>query len=125
MVPVEANQVEFSLTQNSAMHNDMLLDALANKRMAMSWSPLGAYFRKKGEQQKRIKKVLAELTGKYGATDDQLLLAWIMRHPARVYPVVGTATPERLSLAARAVAMQMELQDWFLLLEASEGQEVP
>jgi predicted oxidoreductase len=125
MVPVEANQVEFSLTQNSAMYNGVLNDALTKERLAMAWSPLGSYFREKDKKQQRIKKVLAQLAQKYGATEDQLLLAWVLRHPAEVYPVVGTATPKRLALAASALAIALELQDWFLLLEASEGQEVP
>jgi len=62
---------------------------------------------------------------KYNASADQLLLAWILKHPSKVHPVVGTATKSRLAAALRAIKIELELQDWFMLLEASQGEEVP
>ncbi len=124
VLPVEGNQVEYSLTTNEVMNNGILNDCLSNKRMAMSWSPLGAYFREETEQTKRIRKILNNLCEKYEASEDQLLLSWVLKHPSKIHPVVGTATPERLALAMKAVEIDLELEDWFLLLEASNGNEV-
>ncbi len=121
---VEANQVEFSLTSNGVMNDGSLDDCIANDRLAMSWSPLGSYFREESKANFRVKEVLTKLTKKYDATEDQLLLAWILKHPSKIHPVVGTATPQRLKLAMDAVAIAMDLQDWFILLEANEGHEV-
>ena len=123
-VTVDANQVEYSLSSNTVMDNGTLDDCIIHDRLAMSWSPLGDYFREDSKATKRIKNVLTDLTNKYKATEDQLLLAWILKHPANVHPVVGTTTPERLKLAMEAVGVEMELQDWFTLLEANEGHEV-
>ncbi len=123
-IQVEANQVEYSLSSNGVMNDGTLDDSLAYDRMVMSWSPLGSYFREESKANARIKKVLAVLTKKYNATEDQLLLAWILKHPSYVYPVVGTATPKRLKMAMDAVSIEMEVQDWFLLLEANEGHQV-
>lgn len=123
-IQVEANQVEFSLSSNKVMNDGTLDDCVTFDRLAMSWSPLGSYFREDSKANLRIKTVLADLTKKYGATEDQLLLAWILKHPSTVHPVVGTATPQRLKLAMDAVDIDMELQDWFILLEANEGHEV-
>ncbi len=124
-LPVSANQVEFSLTANEVIYDGTLDDCIANKRMVMSWSPLGCYFKKENPEVKRIQKVITPLMEKYDASADQLLLAWILKHPARVYPVVGTVTKSRLKDALRATEIELELQDWFLLLEASQGHEVP
>jgi len=123
-IQVEANQVEFSLSSNGVMNDGTLNDCVTFDRLAMSWSPLGSYFREDSKANLRIKMVLADLTKKYGATEDQLLLAWILKHPSIIHPVVGTATPQRLKLAMDAVEIDMELQDWFILLEANEGHEV-
>ena len=123
-VPVAANQVEYSLSSNSVMNDGTLDDCIIHDRLAMSWSPLGNYFREDSKSTKRIKNVLADMTKKYEATEDQMLLAWIMKHPANIHLVVGTATPERLKMAMEAVDIEMELQDWFTLLEANEGHEV-
>lgn len=123
-VPVEANQIEFSLSANEVMADGTLDDCITHERMAMSWSPLGSFFRENNDKTKRVKKVLSLLKAKYNATEDQLLLAWLLKHPAKVHPVVGTSTPERLKLAVDAAIITMQLQDWFMLLEASQGSEV-
>ncbi|WP_289060523.1 aldo/keto reductase [uncultured Zobellia sp.] len=125
VIPIEGNQVEFSLTENKVMYDGTLDDALANKRMAMSYSPLGSYFRKDDEVSKRIKKAMIPMLEKYEVTEDQLLLAWVMRHPSNVFPVVGTATKSRLSAALEATKIEMDKTDWFILLEAANGYEVP
>ncbi len=120
-----SNQVEFSLTANQPMYEGTLDDCIANSRMAMSWSPLGGVFKEKTEQVQRIQKVLEKMMVKYNATKDQLLLAWVLKHPAKVHPVVGTATKSRLTNAVEALKIDLELSDWFMLLEASKGHQVP
>ena len=107
------------------LYDGSLDDCIINKRMAMSWSPLGSYYKEDNDVVKRINKVIRPLQEKYNASSDQLLLAWIMKHPANVYPVVGTTVKERLKDAISAVEIEMELEDWFILLEASQGNEVP
>ena len=124
-IPVTANQVEFSLTHDEPMYDGTFDDCIANKRLAMAWSPLGDFFREKNDRTKRIKKVMGPLMDKYGADESQLLLAWILRHPANIYPVIGTTSKERIILSAKAAEMELELQDWFALLVASQGHDVP
>ena len=126
-IEVEVNQVEFSLTQHSAMY-DGTLDQLIEKGIqAMSWSPLGSVFKSEDEQTTRIKATLEKLSAKYGKPADVLLLAWILRHPAQVSPVIGTTSPERIKNANRALNLELEveLEDWFELLKASQGHKVP
>ena len=122
---VQANQVEFSLSQHDVMFNGILDDGLAHGRMMMAWSPLGSFYRKKGKKNKRIKKVIKKLKKKYEASAMELLLAWIMKHPCGIYPVVGTTTEERLSQSVHASTLQLETEDWFRLLIASQGHKVP
>lgn len=124
-VPVTANQVEFSLTADGVMYDGTLDDAICKKRTAMSWSPLGSYFKEENEKTKRIKTVMKAMTEKYSATEDQLLLAWILKHPAQVHPVVGTTNKSRLIDAAKATNIDLNLEDWFILLEANQGRKVP
>ena len=122
---VKANQIECSLTQHKAFYNGILDDGIINKRMMMAWSPLGSYFRKKGKKHKRIAKVLKKLKKKYQVTAMELLLAWVMTHPAGIHPVVGTTTKERLALSVKASDLLLDKQDWFRLLIASQGHDVP
>lgn len=122
---VSVNQIEFSLTQHTAMHNGSLDQMLQNKIVPMSWSPLGNVFKEENDANFRIKKVLEELTEKYSATEDQLLLSWILKHPSEVHPVIGTTNKNRIRNAVKAIDINLELEDWFTLLVACQGHKVP
>lgn len=122
---ISVNQIEFSLTQHSAMHDGTLDQMLLKNITPMAWSPLGIVFKDDTEQTRRIHKQLGELMEKYNATEDQLLLAWILKHPATIHPVIGTTTKQRISDAAKSVEIELELEDWFLILIACQGHKVP
>nr|WP_299170713.1 aldo/keto reductase [uncultured Allomuricauda sp.] len=124
-IPVSANQVEFSLTHDTPMYNGTFDDCISRKRMTMAWSPLGSVYREDSEQTKRIKAKLTELCEKYDVEESQLLLAWILKHPSGVHPVIGTTNKDRIELSVKAIRIDLELQDWFELLEASQGNSVP
>ncbi|WP_338732389.1 aldo/keto reductase [Mangrovimonas cancribranchiae] len=124
-IEVSVNQQECSIT-----HFDPLLDGnldylQTHNIQAMAWSPLGSFFKEDTSQTKRIDKVLCHLQKQYNASKDQLLLAWLLKHPANIIPVVGTTTPERLTFAIEASKIDLSQQDWFALLVASQGHKVP
>jgi predicted oxidoreductase len=124
-IDIDVNQIEFSLTQHSAMH-DGILDYMTTAGIKpMAWSPLGSVFREDNEQSRRIHKQLGELRDKYNASVDQLLLAWVLKHPSGMHPVIGTTNKDRLKLAVEATKINLELEDWFLILAASQGHSVP
>ncbi len=121
---VSANQIEFSITAFEAMWDGSLDHMMLNNVTPMCWSPLGTVFKENNEQTKRIHEVLDELVRKYDASKDQLLLAWILKHPSGIHPVIGTATPERITKASEAVTIDLSEIDWFRLLVASQGHKV-
>ena len=125
VLPVTANQVEFSLTAEKIMYDGTFDDCIIHDRIAMAWSPLGSYFREDNKRRKRIKKVIKRLKKKYEADSSQILLAWILNHSSKVHPVVGTTNMERLKASVVATEIDLELEDWFMLLIASQGHKVP
>lgn len=124
-VGISANQIEFSLTQHTAMHNGSLDQMLLKNIIPMAWSPLGSVFREDNEQTRRIHKQFGELRDVYNATEDQLLLAWILKHPAKIHPVIGTTSKNRITDAKKAESIDLKLEDWFKILVASQGHKVP
>ena len=122
--PISVNQIEFSLTQHQAIHQGVLDQLFMKKIRPMSWGPLGNYFKEKNKANERIRKAMDKLTKKYHATEDQLLLAWILNHPSRVIPVIGTTNKNRLEKAVQSLNIELELEDWFVLLEQSQGHPV-
>ena len=91
----------------------------------MCWSPLGNVFKKKDEQTERIKTTASKLSSKYSVPLDVILLAWILKHPAGIIPVFGTADPGRISNLMKSTAVDLELQDWFKLWSESAGVPIP
>lgn len=122
---IVCNQIECSLTHYQPIYNGTLDYHTKNKMGVMAWSPLGKYFGEKNEQRKRIQKALQPLMEKYNAEEDELLLAWLMGHPANIYPVIGTTEINRIKKSIRATEIEMEEIDWFSLLVASQGHNMP
>lgn len=122
---INYNQIEFSITHLQPMLDGSLDHMQSNRITPMCWSPLGTVFRKEDEQSQRIRKIANELASKYEVSDDLILLAWILKHPAGILPVCGTSDKNRISHLMEATNIEMELQDWFSLWTASTGNEVP
>lgn len=122
--PLITNQVEISINQTDAF-DDGTLDQLMRKGLQpMAWSVLGNYFSKESEQNSRIRLVLVELCKKYNVDENQILLAFILKHPSRILPVIGTSRWEMIKKFKESLDINLEREDWFKLLEASEGKEV-
>jgi predicted oxidoreductase len=124
-VPITVNQIQCSLTHFDTMLNGDLDYMMLNNITPMAWSPLGKIFKENNNQTQRIQQTLLDLMVKYEATADQLLLAWLMHHPTKIQPVIGTTDFNRITNAVKATHIQLEQEDWFLLLVASQGHKVP
>ncbi len=122
------NQIEASILQLSPFL-DGTLDQCVEKRMSpMAWSPLGSgkvFSTEPVEQVLRIRKVANELGEKYNAGLDQILLAFLLKHPARILPVLGTARAERIAAAVQALNIELTQEEWFELWQASQGKNIP
>ncbi|MCP9755137.1 aldo/keto reductase [Lacihabitans sp. CCS-44] len=119
------NQIEFSITHFEAMLDGSLNHMQTRGIQPMCWSPLGSVFKKDNEQSSRVKKMAESLALKYEVSVDIILLAWILKHPAGILPVCGTADPSRIANLTKACQVEMELQDWFALWSESAGTPVP
>lgn len=122
---VFCNQIEFSATAYQPMLDGSLDYMHLNNIRALAWSPIGCVFKMDTEQTQRLRTLLMELVVKYEVTADVILLAWILRHPAKIIPVTGSANPERLKNQMKAADVQLELEDWFAIWTESMGEKVP
>lgn len=124
-IKVDFNQIQFSATHLEAM-TDGVLDYMQLHHISpMAWNPLGSVFREKNVQTNRLTLLLEKLSQKYSVEPDVLLLAWILKHPSGILPVIGTTSPKRIKNAALASSLNLELEDWFSLWVESMGTKVP
>lgn len=122
---ISYNQIQFSATQFEPMTDGTLDYMQLNKITPMAWNPLGTVFREDTNQTRRLKKLLASMVDKYHVGADMILLAWILKHPARIIPVAGTANMGRIQNMHKAVELKMDLEDWFMIWTESMGHKVP
>lgn len=122
---VKYNQIQFSATHLDAMLDGNLDFMQLNSITPMAWNPLGSIFSGDDEKSKRVKNLARQLSEKYNVSTDVFLLAWVLRHPSGVLPVFGTADKTRIANLMKATIIEMELQDWFAVWEASIGKNVP
>jgi predicted oxidoreductase len=117
--PLVTNQIEVSLSKVDSLFDGTLDVMLRYKVCPMAWSPLGGGKLMSGGSPLWSKKE------KYKATETQLALAWLVKHPSGMFPVIGTTQPERVLESARAVNIELERQDWFEMLKVAAGRDVP
>jgi predicted oxidoreductase len=127
-MPLVTNQVELSLL-NMGVLADGTIDHCQRLGISpMAWSPLGGgrLLRDDDAQSLRVRRALQAVGQELGgAPADQVALAWILRHPARIIPVLGSGRLERVKSAAAAADLHLSREQWFALWTASTGQEVP
>jgi predicted oxidoreductase len=127
-LPLVSNQIEFSLLNTSAMHNGQLDQCIEMDLVPMAWSPLagGRLFTAADERSQRVRDCLSSLAHKYDVPHvETIAYAWLLMHPSHVVPVLGTGNETRLKAALSAFQISLERDDWFQLLKASVGHDVP
>lgn len=125
--PLVTNQVELSLTFFDTLHDGTLDQAQQLRRPPMIWSPLagGRLFSQNDERSVRVRAVLERIAAAHGVAPDVIALAWVLAHPSRPLPVLGTGNLDRIRASAQALTVTLDRQEWFALWEASAGREVP
>lgn len=126
--PLVTNQIEFHLLHMEPIHDGTLHQCEKLGVLPMGWSPLagGKLFDPANPAAPRLAAAAQAMAPRYeGATLEQLAYAWILSHPSRPLPVIGTNKLERLQSAAHADALVLEREDWYALWEAAQGRRIP
>lgn len=126
-LPLATHQVEWSPLHDAVLDDGTLDQCLALGIAPMIWSPLagGRLFRDDGAAAQRVREVLQRLAAHHGCSPTTLAYAWLLRHPSRPFPVAGTREIARLREAVAACAVTLDAQDWYEVLAAARGHEVP
>ena len=67
---------------------------------------------------------IGELVEKYNVPDTAIATAWLLRHPAKMQPIVGTTNAERLKDICKASAIELTRQEWYAIYLAA-GNKLP
>lgn len=126
-VPLTSHQMQISIFHLNAFENGTLDQCMTRGISPTAWSPYGGgkIFRgSDNERRGRIRQVAAEIGESHGVTFDQILLAFLGKHPAGIRPVVGSSKLERLKGAIQALKVNLNRQEWYRLWQASTGKPI-
>lgn len=133
-MPLIVNQVEISLLKIDALLDGTLNQCLTRRMTPLAWSPLGGgrLFRlpssghsEKPTRHTNILKTLDEIARERDTSATAIALSWLMKHPARIVPIIGSTEPARIREGAKAAEIELSREEWYRLMEAAYGGRLP
>jgi predicted oxidoreductase len=141
--PLVANQLELSLLHlhlfdegvvfnQEAMHGEGTLEYCRQHQITIqAWGPLKSGAVITGEDDppsqatQDVARLIAELAQAKGASKEAIALAWLLRHPAKIQPIIGTTKSERIKAACEADGVELTRDEWYRLFIAGRGDRMP
>lgn len=142
--PIVANQLQLSIAHatmiSQGLHVNMLDDSAVNRDGSVldfcrlnditiqPWSPFQFGFFQgvflDNDAYPKLKEKINEIAAKYGVANTAIPIAWILRHPASMQPVVGTMNVERLKNCVKAADICLTREEWYEIYMAA-GNALP
>lgn len=133
--PLLVNQVEIHLGRLDCFYDGTLDQCIEKSITPLSWSPLGGGFLGAGRELAAdhprysvLSKLIAQLDAiaeKHAVSRTVIALAWLLKHPSGIIPIVGSANVGNIQEAAKADDVELDREDWYRILVAARGQGLP
>lgn len=122
-LPIVSTQPEFSPLSVTPLYDGVLDQAMARDIAVLAWSPLAGGRIPHGDH--LVSSLLADFGSRFGADASAAAIAWVMAHPSRPIPIVGSQSPDRITRCLDAFKVEWTREDWYKILEASLGNALP
>lgn len=137
--PIVANQLQLSIMNasmisqgfnvnmenNSAVNRDgSVLDFCRLHDITIQpWSPLQHGFFEGpflgNEKFPELNKKMDEIAANYQVSNTTIAIAWLLRHPANMQPVIGTTNIERIKDCCQAAQIRLTREEWYDIYRAA------
>jgi predicted oxidoreductase len=126
-VPLATTQPEFSPLALDPIRTGLLDQAMMLDLAVLAWSPLagGRLAEPWDARSQEVAALLDRKAKEAGVSRSAATLSWIMAHPARPIPIVGTQRPERIAEIGQALTPRWTRAEWYAVLQASMGENLP
>ena len=125
--PLVTNQIEIS-PLNFEHFDYGTIDLCLEKRIhPMAWSPLGGgrLFKDNDDRTVRTRTALEKVSDEVGAKSiDEVAYAWLLNHPAKIIPIVGSGSIDRVKVAVNALNIKLTRDQWFEIWQSSLGRDI-
>jgi predicted oxidoreductase len=122
--PLATNQIEISLAAHAPFTDGQIAHLQRLGVPPMAWSPLGGGALM-ASARPALDRELRQVADAQGVDTAAVAVAWLLRHPACILPVLGTNNADRIARISDALRVEMDRQTWFALYTAALGHEVP
>ncbi len=143
--PLVVNQVQLSLMHHYLISEGILANIVGKPTalaagtldycrlhgiLIQAWGPVagGRLFNPPTDaapHTKAVATLIAKMAEAKGLNQQAIALAWLLRHPAGIQPIIGTTKPERVQASCQADEVELNRETWYALLEAARGERVP
>lgn len=125
--PLASTQPEFSPLVLGPIGSGLLDQAMSEDYAVLAWSPLagGRILEPWDARSQDVAALLDTKAREAGVGRTAAALSWIMAHPARPIPIVGTQRPERIAEIPQALKPRWTRAEWYAVLQASMGERLP
>lgn len=122
------NQIEISVMCTDPFLNGVLDHCQQHRYQPMAWSPLagGRLFDHSNPYSRQLCEVLGQIGYALGGyAVDQVAIAWLKAHPARIVPVLGTGKIEKIGSLVQACNISLSTEQWLSIFIAATGKDLP
>jgi len=142
--PIVTNQMEFSLLHYAMVEEGIITNqgepaqpmrgdgtieyCRLHDITIQAWSPLArgaATGASKDARHAELTSLVRSMAEEKGVSGEAIALAWILRHPAHIQPVIGTTNLGRIQAACEADDVQLSREEWYALYTAARRERMP
>ncbi|MEO7300950.1 MAG: aldo/keto reductase [Verrucomicrobiota bacterium] len=134
-MPIITHQVEVSLAKLDSFTDGILDQCMIEKFTPLAWSPLGGGVLGAPELSSgtgprhsvsaHLQEALSTIAEARGVSRAVIALAWLLKHPSKMVPIIGSTNPDRILEATRATEIELTRDEWYRLLLAARGEKLP
>lgn len=128
--PIVVNQIEVSLWRVDPFFDGTLDQCIRENIVPLSWGPLGGG--KIGKEESHgttgvepLSEALSDIAKAYESDEATIALAWLMKHPSGIVPIVGSVRPDRIKTSTKSIEIDLSREEWYRLLVAARGEPMP
>ena len=134
-MPLVTHQVEISLAKLDCFNDEILDQCLVEKMTPLAWSPLGGGVLGSPDiasgtgprhtVSAHLQETLSAIAESRGVSRAMVALAWLLKHPGKIVPIVGSTDPKRIEELTTAPEVDLTRDEWYRLLVAARGEKLP
>ena len=124
--PILTTQPQYSALDLTPLRDGTFDHCMSSAITPMAWSPLGGGRLATGDKvRSELIAVLDEIAARENTDRAGVALAFVLAHPARPIAIVGTQSVDRLSGLTASANINLDRNDVYAIIQASEGVPLP